>query len=100
MKAAIRYLEAYFVYPQRQVNCMQLAAEFGIQSLAVVRQWTTIMASEEIEASKFLKDKEAGINVADDEKRLNSSDTTCGFSIFRGPALQRYIIQCSLSSFL
>ncbi|XP_001975178.3 solute carrier organic anion transporter family member 5A1 [Drosophila erecta] len=41
------------------------------------------MATEAIETSTFLKDKAA-------EKRRNSADTTCGFSIFRGPALQRF----------
>ncbi|XP_039482175.1 solute carrier organic anion transporter family member 74D [Drosophila santomea] len=48
------------------------------------------MASEVIEASRFLKDKEAGIDASEAEKRLHSADTTCGFSIFRGPALQRF----------
>jgi len=47
------------------------------------------MASEEIETSKFLKDREAGINESEKREDPISSDTLCGFSIFKGPALQR-----------
>uniref|UniRef100_A0A6P4FI72 Solute carrier organic anion transporter family member n=1 Tax=Drosophila rhopaloa TaxID=1041015 RepID=A0A6P4FI72_DRORH len=48
------------------------------------------MASEEIETSKFLKDKEAGRNAPEKQKELESSDTSCGFSILKGPTLQRF----------
>ncbi|XP_037717409.1 solute carrier organic anion transporter family member 74D [Drosophila subpulchrella] len=48
------------------------------------------MASEEIETSKFLKDREAGGNESEKQKYPISSDTLCGFSIFKGPALQRF----------
>ncbi|XP_017054223.2 LOW QUALITY PROTEIN: solute carrier organic anion transporter family member 74D [Drosophila ficusphila] len=47
------------------------------------------MASEEIETSRFLKDKEAGGNETQKEEK-QSSDTLCGISIFKGPALQRF----------
>ncbi|XP_016953445.1 solute carrier organic anion transporter family member 74D [Drosophila biarmipes] len=48
------------------------------------------MASEEIDTSKFLKDKEAGRNESEEQEEPKSSDTLCGFSIFKGPALQRF----------
>ncbi|KAH8348878.1 hypothetical protein KR084_012110 [Drosophila pseudotakahashii] len=48
------------------------------------------MTSEEIETSKFLKDKEAARNGSEKQEELDSSDTICGFSIFKGAALQRF----------
>lgn len=44
------------------------------------------MGSKENETSRFLKDKEAE---AGRQEEVDLSDTTCGFSIFKGPALQR-----------
>ncbi|XP_052840962.1 solute carrier organic anion transporter family member 74D [Drosophila gunungcola] len=48
------------------------------------------MASEEIETSRFLKDKEDGRNAYEKQEEQESSDTSCGLSIFKGPALQRF----------
>ncbi|XP_020806566.1 solute carrier organic anion transporter family member 2A1 [Drosophila serrata] len=46
--------------------------------------------SKETETSRFLKDKEAGGDEAKRPEELDPSDITCGFSIFKGPALQRF----------
>lgn len=56
------------------------------------------MASEEkvsVETA-FLKDEKAEQNASE----LEHSDTSCGFSIFKGPTLQRYKLQSLSDQFL